>query len=188
MKNSTTSLFLASAVLAFTVTGKAAAGDTYQIEVSRSQGEVICNSNSADGGTQDCQTSVKAQSNLSITMTASSTGKGYVGVDKVVESGSNYTLFVIADDNKQIKDVMLMHTVSSDQQSFDGSLALSSASSVMAVNISPMHIQKVDAQSAKVQLGFVAYAPSSAAKSLQTDNQKMADKIVEKVQPLMQAL
>lgn len=183
MKNSLATL----AILAAGSLSQAQQTDTFQVEVSRTQGDVACATTNKDGGSSSCQTSVKEQAHLSITMTASSNGKGYVGTDKVDEAGASYVLVAVADDKKQLKDIILMRTVTSGHQVFDGSLAMTAADSLMAVNVSPMHIEKVDEHNAKVQLSFVAYAPASDVHDL-SEKQNIVDKIVSKMQPVMNTL
>jgi hypothetical protein len=188
-KNATKLLSIGALLLAG-LSVHAQQASSYQIDVARTQGDISCLITKANGESNvNCTTNVSAESHLAITMNAISGHPGYVGADKVDETGHKFVLAVVADANETLKDVIMIQVQASDDQSFDGSLALTETSSLTAVNVDPIHVEKVSGQVVKLQFSFVAYSPAATAKVLsQPNSQTLTTMIMNKIQPALLVL
>ena len=142
--------------------GTAKADETYKLDLKRTQGDVTCTINTANGGSADCQSNVTEEEHLSIEMKSFGGNKGYAGVDKLKESNGTFVLAVIARPDKSVKDVVLMHGQPVNQ-GFDGTMSVAGTSTPEAFFADPMHVEHIDQQTLKVQLSFVSYAPASGS-------------------------
>ena len=183
-----TKLFLLTAL---TMVSAAAFGQTtgsYQVDVARTQGNMNCTISKANGGSVSCQMSISAQGSLPITMNSSSSN--YVGVDKSdLANGAKFILAVVADGNKNLKDLVLIEAQSMTNQSFNGSVVVTEASQLTAISVDPLQVSKVDDQTYQLSLTFIAYAPAHTGTSLSAqDRQSLSDKILQKINPVVTSL
>jgi hypothetical protein len=190
MKSQTIALALISvaAVLAFGYS--AHAQDNYQLSVQRTQGDMTCVIDTSAGGSANCTTNVVEQAQLPITMVALTPGQygapadgGYGGADKISGPNGDFVLAILADTAKNVKDIALIQGQSTNQ-SFDGSISAFAATSASAININPLHLTQVDANTVNMQLSFVSYEPATGAHAL-TSKQALTNALLAKVQPAL---
>ena len=159
----------------------------YLLNVTRSEGDMTCQFSKTNSGTADCTNHVVSQASLPITMKLE--GSHYVGADKVTEVSNKLVLALVADQNRALKDIVLLQGVS-NADSFDGSVSVTgSAGQLMAVNIDPIHVQVVDSQTIEVDMSYVAYKRAKSTGGLTPDDQKaLTNAIAARVQPIAQAV
>lgn len=174
-------------IAALATLGTQALADSYQVNVARVQLDLACTIDKSSGGSTDCSMNVKSQDKLALTLNQDE--KGYTGIDQVSDPAGQYMVAVSADANKQIQSVSLLRLQANpDGKSAEVALTSTAASTLNAVNISPL-IVSVDGQIYKLQMTVVAYAPAASINMVTaSDKVELKNYILEKVQPALNAL
>lgn len=176
-------LFSICALLASAVS--AHAQSAYQIDVARVEGSLTCDITKGDDSSVNCSINVAKKAHLSIDMNAIENQKGYVGIDKLSEGAGKFVLAVVADETKQLKDLVMMQGQSANDQVFDGSLSVTASNSLTVVNIDPIHVEK-NGSTTKLSLQFVVYAPATSATA--QDQHMLTQTLLQKIQPALTAV
>jgi hypothetical protein len=166
----------------------AAKADSYQINAARVSGEYVCQYSQANGGALDCATSYAAQAIVPITMSEKQDGT-YSGMDAIKDQNSVSLLTLEADSSKTLKSVATTHLETSSNTSIDGGISASETTSLSTVNLAPIHIERIDAQTLKLSMAFYAYAQTTSSNAPHALDQKaLNDRLSSKILPAIDAI
>jgi hypothetical protein len=185
--------YLAVAIAIGSLIGTAKA-DSYQIHAARVSGQYVCQYSQSNGGSLNCATSYSGQAIVPITMNEKQDGTGYAGMDQITDQSSVYLLTLEADSSKALKSVATTHLEESSNTTIDGGISASDTNSISIVNFAPIHIERVDAQTLKLNMAFYAYAPasnsdiSSSNALMISDHKALNDRLSSKIRPVIDAI